>query len=210
MLCGGRWSHAYLYGWLPHRRESWRSCRSRFLQLFRIGIYHMPRASAVPFTTITMNKRYAARLHRDSRNDGPSIGNAVGKFSGGKLLYWRRFLLRNVRGSAGGSCKQEATSFHAESADHRDNVRQQTEDLWHLVKERAALEGTSVQGASRSNAILSAWRHLQHRYRRIRGHHCRRHLFLLAMQYGTLVVCLQTHPDMREVLLAASWEPQHH
>jgi hypothetical protein len=54
------------------------------------------------------------------------------------------------------------------------------EDLWHLVKERAALEGTSVQGASRSNAILSAWRHLQHRYRRIRGHHCRRHLFLLA------------------------------
>ena len=85
---------------------------------------HMPRASAVPFTTITMNKRYAARLHRDSRNDGPSIGNAVGKFSGGKLLYWRRFLLRNVRGSAGGSCKQEATSFHAESADHRDNVRQ--------------------------------------------------------------------------------------
>jgi hypothetical protein len=108
---------------------------------------HMPRASAVPFTTITMNKRYAARLHRDSRNDGPSIGNAVGKFSGGKLLYWRRFLLRNVRGSAGGSCKQEATSFHAESADHRDNVRQQTEDLWHLVKERAALEGTSVQGA---------------------------------------------------------------
>ena len=32
----------------------------------------------------------------------------------------------------------------------------------------------------------------------------------LAMQYGTLVVCLQTHPDMREVLLAASWEPQHH
>ena len=114
----------------------------------------MPRASAVPFTTITMNKRYAARLHRDSRNDGPSIGNAVGKFSGGKLLYWRRFLLRNVRGSAGGSCKQEATSFHAESADHRDNVRQQTEDLWHLVKERAALEGTSVQGASRSFSEL--------------------------------------------------------
>jgi hypothetical protein len=115
---------------------------------------HMPRASAVPFTTITMNKRYAARLHRDSRNDGPSIGNAVGKFSGGKLLYWRRFVLRNVRGSAGGSCKQEATSFHAESADHRDNVRQQTEDLWHLVKERAALEGTSVQGASRSFSEL--------------------------------------------------------
>ena len=50
----------------------------------------MPRASAIPFTTITMNKRYAARLHRDSRNDGPSIGNAVGKFSGGKLLYWQR------------------------------------------------------------------------------------------------------------------------
>jgi hypothetical protein len=35
-----------------------------------------------------------------------------------------------------------------------DNVRQQTEDLWHLVKERAALEGTSVQGASRSFSEL--------------------------------------------------------
>lgn len=42
----------------------------------------------VPFTTISLNKNYAGRLHRDGGNIGPSIGLAIGLFTGGKLRYW--------------------------------------------------------------------------------------------------------------------------
>ena len=41
-----------------------------------------------PFTTITMNYDYAARIHRDSDSSGPSMTHAFGTFRGGQLLYW--------------------------------------------------------------------------------------------------------------------------
>lgn len=42
----------------------------------------------LPFTTIALNKNYAGRMHRDAGNIGPSIGLAIGPFTGGKLRYW--------------------------------------------------------------------------------------------------------------------------
>lgn len=42
----------------------------------------------LPFTTISLNKNYAGRLHRDSGNMGPSIGLAIGPFTGGRLRFW--------------------------------------------------------------------------------------------------------------------------
>lgn len=41
-----------------------------------------------PFTTITVNSMYAAKLHRDVGNLGPAIIAAFGDFTGGRLLYW--------------------------------------------------------------------------------------------------------------------------
>jgi hypothetical protein len=40
------------------------------------------------FTSMSVNKGYAARLHRDARNEGPSIALAAGAFTGGGLKYW--------------------------------------------------------------------------------------------------------------------------
>ena len=40
-------------------------------------------------TSISLNKGYAARLHRDSNNVGPSICRAIGNFKGGRLGYFR-------------------------------------------------------------------------------------------------------------------------
>lgn len=45
-------------------------------------------SKAFPSTSISLNYAYAARIHRDQGNAGPSIGMAVGNFSGGKLQYW--------------------------------------------------------------------------------------------------------------------------
>merc|ERR1712232_1208785 len=42
----------------------------------------------LPFTTISLNKNYAGRLHRDAGNIGPSVGCAIGPFTGGRLRYW--------------------------------------------------------------------------------------------------------------------------
>merc|ERR1711957_24004 len=45
--------------------------------------------TGVPFTTVSINKNYAAARHRDGNNVGPSVGAAVGQFEGGgRLLYW--------------------------------------------------------------------------------------------------------------------------
>jgi hypothetical protein len=41
-----------------------------------------------PFTSINLNFAYNARLHRDARNVGPSLLRAVGKFKGGRLVYY--------------------------------------------------------------------------------------------------------------------------
>jgi len=41
-----------------------------------------------PFTTICVNKGFAAARHRDNNNVGISIVRALGDFQGGRLLYW--------------------------------------------------------------------------------------------------------------------------
>ena len=46
-------------------------------------------AMSFPFTSISVNFAYAAKIHRDSNNLGPSVTKAFGPFSGGQLLYWR-------------------------------------------------------------------------------------------------------------------------
>jgi len=43
---------------------------------------------AFSFTSINVNKNYAGRRHRDGSNVGPSIIQAFGKFTGGKLQYF--------------------------------------------------------------------------------------------------------------------------
>eukprot|EP00931_Biecheleriopsis_adriatica_P092312 TRINITY_DN66128_c0_g1_i1.p1 TRINITY_DN66128_c0_g1~~TRINITY_DN66128_c0_g1_i1.p1 ORF type:complete len:539 (+),score=113.61 TRINITY_DN66128_c0_g1_i1:243-1619(+) len=40
------------------------------------------------FTSMNVNCNYAARLHRDAGNFGPSFIRAFGQFTGGKLNYW--------------------------------------------------------------------------------------------------------------------------
>ena len=42
----------------------------------------------LPFTTISLNKNYAGKLHRDSGNIGPSVGVAIGDYTGGNLHFW--------------------------------------------------------------------------------------------------------------------------
>uniref|UniRef100_A0A7S0FE79 Uncharacterized protein n=1 Tax=Pyrodinium bahamense TaxID=73915 RepID=A0A7S0FE79_9DINO len=48
----------------------------------------LPRGSQFPFTTICINKDYAARRHRDNNNLGLSVVRALGNFKGGRLRYW--------------------------------------------------------------------------------------------------------------------------
>lgn len=40
------------------------------------------------FTSLNLNKNYAAKQHRDGNNFGPSMIAAFGKFTGGALKYW--------------------------------------------------------------------------------------------------------------------------
>merc|ERR1712113_1128183 len=46
------------------------------------------KAPTLAFTTISVNKSYQARLHRDANNQGASVGVAVGAFTGGRLRYY--------------------------------------------------------------------------------------------------------------------------
>ena len=39
-------------------------------------------------TSISVNKNYGGRLHRDAGNEGPSILMSLGDFTGGELNYW--------------------------------------------------------------------------------------------------------------------------
>jgi len=41
-----------------------------------------------PFTSISVNYAYAAKIHRDQGNSGPSMGAALGNFTGGRLNAW--------------------------------------------------------------------------------------------------------------------------
>jgi len=52
---------------------------------------HLPvelRKNGFHFSSINVNKNYAAKLHRDGSNVGPSIIKAFGKFEGGLLHYF--------------------------------------------------------------------------------------------------------------------------
>ena len=40
------------------------------------------------FTSINVNRGYAAKLHRYGNNEGPSFIAAFGDFTGGELNYW--------------------------------------------------------------------------------------------------------------------------
>merc|ERR1712117_416354 len=40
------------------------------------------------FTSLNLNKNYAAKLHRDGNNFGPSMIAAFGDFTGGELNYY--------------------------------------------------------------------------------------------------------------------------
>ena len=60
-----------------------------------LGLWaHIDGMKCVPFTSVNLNKDYAAARHRDSNNDGPSLVRAVGPFTGGELLYWPKDPLR--------------------------------------------------------------------------------------------------------------------
>mmetsp|Transcript_79333 Transcript_79333/g.157157 ORF Transcript_79333/g.157157 Transcript_79333/m.157157 type:complete len:444 (-) Transcript_79333:397-1728(-) len=45
-------------------------------------------AKLFPFTSISVNYAYSAKIHRDAGNCGPSMGAALGNFKGGQLRYW--------------------------------------------------------------------------------------------------------------------------
>lgn len=47
-----------------------------------------PRARPFPFTSINDNYSYAARMHRDLNNTGPSLTECFGEFRGGAPKHW--------------------------------------------------------------------------------------------------------------------------
>jgi len=47
-----------------------------------------PEAKDFKFTSLNVNRDYAAKTHRDGNNFGPSMISAFGSFSGGELNYW--------------------------------------------------------------------------------------------------------------------------
>merc|ERR1719223_2158084 len=50
----------------------------------------LPADTPFPFTTICLNKNYAAKRHRDKNNVGLSVVKSLGDFTGGRLRYWSR------------------------------------------------------------------------------------------------------------------------
>jgi len=46
--------------------------------------------NSFPWTSISLNKNYAAARHRDKGNRGPSALRALGDHAGGQLRYWER------------------------------------------------------------------------------------------------------------------------
>jgi len=48
----------------------------------------LPAGQPFPFTTVCLNKNYAAKRHRDRNNVGLSVVRALGDFTGGRLRYW--------------------------------------------------------------------------------------------------------------------------
>ena len=64
----------------------------RYPAVFELFCYWVrrtwPLALPFPFTSISVNYGYAAKLHRDVNNVGPSLTKAFGVFHGGALKYW--------------------------------------------------------------------------------------------------------------------------
>lgn len=50
----------------------------------------LPAGESFKFTTMCINKGYAARRHRDTNNAGICLLTAIGNFTGGNVLYWDR------------------------------------------------------------------------------------------------------------------------
>ena len=42
----------------------------------------------IPYTSIQVNRGFCCARHRDKGNYGPSATKALGRFAGGRLLYW--------------------------------------------------------------------------------------------------------------------------
>ena len=94
---GQDWVHSDTVGliesWNDHKIYISKASRMNFLGLLaRFIRCRMPlslRTAQLPFTTISVNKGYGAKLHRDRNNVGPSVGFAVGSWKGGVgLRYW--------------------------------------------------------------------------------------------------------------------------
>ena len=60
-----------------------------FVLLYRYLADHMPQGlERFVFSSVSVNYAYAAKMHRDSGNAGPSVATSLGPFVGGDLLCW--------------------------------------------------------------------------------------------------------------------------
>jgi hypothetical protein len=91
---GHEWVHSDTLGVIPSRNDHsmiiTTACEGHqnFVRLLSSWARKRSPNGDLPFTTISLNKNYAGRLHRDSGNIGPSIGLAIGPFTGGRLRFW--------------------------------------------------------------------------------------------------------------------------
>jgi len=91
---GHEWVHSDTLGVIEARGDHsmivTRACEGHqnFVRLLSSWARKRSPNQDLPFTTISLNKNYAGRLHRDSGNMGPSIGLAIGPFTGGRLCFW--------------------------------------------------------------------------------------------------------------------------
>merc|ERR1719188_1841959 len=73
------------------------------------------------FTSINVNCNYAAKLHRDKSNFGPSLISAFGDFTGGELGYYPEDDNTQNLDKVGASKDKEMTSFSLRK-DGRSNL----------------------------------------------------------------------------------------
>lgn len=91
---GHEWVHSDTLGIIENRNDHKMivssPCRGHenFVRLLSSWARKRSPNAALPFTTISLNKNYAGRLHRDGGNIGPSIGVAAGPYTGGGLRFW--------------------------------------------------------------------------------------------------------------------------
>ena len=88
---GQRWVFSDTLGLLRDRCGKYLlAAPSRYQEVCRVLNRWMKDNASCTFccTSISLNKAYAARLHRDSNNCGPSICRAIGHFTGGRLGYF--------------------------------------------------------------------------------------------------------------------------